>query len=515
MQVLYNTCWVNPWLKVAGELHKTHDLKPVYWIGYDDNDAGKIIPDAFPGVIYHRYWDAWRGIFPATISEHYQDYHLDVDLLKDLACYELQAVKIMDRMDPDRHSFPFAERQRLFRNMLRYWTGCLKSLKVDLVISSIIPHRTYDYALYLVCRHLGIRFLSLYNTVFPGRGIFIRDLAGIDENIKNDYGKYLASGEDLDSISARLNDVIKSKWEKGKKDYGEAIPAYMLRHAKTQKANSNRFKVGINFLKTFFREQKRFLGGGPLSFSDMYPYWKMKDHSIEESRFNVIRYALMKNQALRYKKDLADHYRSITVAPDFTKPYVYVAMHYQPEATTNPAGDIFVDHFLIFDVLLKHLPLDWKIYVKENPLQYQAASDGQTNRTIDFFKDAVKYPRISFVPLSTNSFDLIDNSQAVVTITGTVGWEAMVRKKPVIIFGLSWYEEFDGVLKITNEKDAQKLEDFISGFRYDEYKLACYLLAIQANSIVASYYKGSNPFNLPEEESVKNLVNSITRQILR
>lgn len=208
-------------------------------------------------------------------------------------------------------------------------------------------------------------------------------------------------------------------------------------------------------------------------------------------------------------------YRRIAVEPEYDRPYVYFAMHYQPEATTNPAGDIFADQFLILDILLKHLPQDWKIYVKENPLQYKAASDGQTSRIIEFYNDAVKYPGISFVPLSTNPFDLIDHSQAVVTITGTVGWEAMARGKPVIIFGLSWYEEYDGVLKITSEKDASRIRDFISGFRFDEDNLASYLLALQENSLVAPYYKGINPGSLSEEESVSNLVKGITLQLFR
>ena len=58
------------------------------------------------------------------------------------------------------------------------------------------------------------------------------------------------------------------------------------------------------------------------------------------------------------------------------------------------------------------------------------------------------------MPMNIDSFPLIANSKAVATVTGTVGWEAMVRRKPVLVFGLSWYEKYAGVLKIVDEKSA-------------------------------------------------------------
>ena len=50
-------------------------------------------------------------------------------------------------------------------------------------------------------------------------------------------------------------------------------------------------------------------------------------------------------------------------------------------------------------------------------------------------------------PLEEESSKLIGNSQFVSTISGTAGWEAISTGKPVLIFGKTWYQNFEGVFK--------------------------------------------------------------------
>ncbi len=71
MKVIYNTCFVDPWLKVAKELKEKYGFEPVYWIGYEIDNSENLVPAAFPSAIYHPIFDAWKGIFPDLISKHY------------------------------------------------------------------------------------------------------------------------------------------------------------------------------------------------------------------------------------------------------------------------------------------------------------------------------------------------------------------------------------------------------------------------------------------------------------
>ncbi len=178
--------------------------------------------------------------------------------------------------------------------------------------------------------------------------------------------------------------------------------------------------------------------------------------------------------------------------------------------TSSPSGDIFVDQLLCVDVLAQNLPRDYKIYVKEHPSQFLPHTEGHTSRIKEFYDDLLLYRNVRLVPIDTNPFHLIKNSKAVATITGTAGWEAMVLKKPAIIFGLSWYEGYVGVLKVSDQKSANKIRSFIENFKFDEKNLLSYLKAFQDNSTVGYFDMGLKKImDQEEEECVDNLVNFV------
>jgi capsule polysaccharide export protein KpsC/LpsZ len=134
----------------------------------------------------------------------------------------------------------------------------------------------------------------------------------------------------------------------------------------------------------------------------------------------------------------------------------------------------------------------------------------------DMYEDLVKNERIKLISTEEESFELIKHAKAVSTITGTVGWEAMVRRKPVIAFGLGWYENYSkGVLRITNEKSAKDMLNFIENYQYDEHSLLAYLAAVGKNTRLAYYFKYlyKNEVTLVDGESENNIVDAIKEQL--
>ena len=165
--VIYINCWVEPWMEVAKTLRDQYGYKPTWWIGYSKEDGSDtLIPQNFPDIIYQDNADAWKGRFPKEIEEKAPYYYLDVDFLKRHAHHELQAIKMMDRVDQSLHSFNFMERQRHYRNMLKQWMAAIDFVKPDLIISTAIPHRLYDYVLFWLCEEKNIPFLTIQNTSF-------------------------------------------------------------------------------------------------------------------------------------------------------------------------------------------------------------------------------------------------------------------------------------------------------------------------------------------------------------
>jgi hypothetical protein len=207
------------------------------------------------------------------------------------------------------------------------------------------------------------------------------------------------------------------------------------------------------------------------------------------------------------KRRLERHHNDIAVKPDFSRPYIYFGLHYQPEATTSPEGDLFVDQMLAVSLLAANTPEDWIIYVKENPFQFNHNSDGQTNRQKSCYSDATANHKIQFVPLETDSFGLIDHAKAVPTIRGTMGWEAMAIRKPLIVFGHTWYEFYEGVLGVRNDDDAGL--SFIEAYEYSRENLEAYLRTFDEFSLQAYHYLGIRELaGVSEEECVDTLVGS-------
>jgi hypothetical protein len=150
-------------------------------------------------------------------------------------------------------------------------------------------------------------------------------------------------------------------------------------------------------------------------------------------------------KAEKTKKRLRGQYQKLTQEIDLKSPYVFLPLHYQPEQTTSPEGEIFVNQMLVVDLLIKTLPSDWMLYIKEHPIQFMPFYKGHLGRSMTFYDDLVSYPNVRLVSLSLSPFDLIDHSKAVATVTGTVGWEAVNRGKPALVFGHAWYKGCEGV----------------------------------------------------------------------
>lgn len=513
----YINCWVTPWIGVAHEMEKSFGYKPVYWVGYTpEDDSDVLIPKEFPGIIYQSFTDGWKGRFAKEIEEKANECYLDVDFLKRHADHELQAMKMLDRQDQDLHSFNFMERQRHFRNMIKKWMAAIELFKPDLVINTAIPHRFYDYVLFWLCKERNIPYLTIQHTQFPGRFYLSKNqFYTIEDRFVQDWHSF----EQKDNLIEKLPSDIKERYDCVKKDYEEAAPAYMASIAKTQKATESSFFMVKRWIRKFSTVYRPYLLGQPADTNiiGLCATDKKPDKKYEESEGNIYQHERMLLKINKYKKQLKEAYDSLCSQPDYKENYAVMFLHYQPEATSNPGGDIFVDQRLCVELLLKYLPVTWKVYVKEHPHQFIRYHIGHTSRMRDLYDDLVKNDRVRLIPTEVDTFELIKHAQAVSTITGTVGWEAMVRQKPVIAFGLGWYENYSkGVLRITNEESAKNMHQFIENYRYDEHSLLAYLASVGKNTKLAYYYKGvyKKETGLNEEECINNIIDAIAEQLL-
>lgn len=510
MRAFYICCIADPFLEVAKKLDQQYGIKPVYWVGDISSAASinndmEVIYSAYPNMLFQSFFDAWRGVFPEKVEKEFSESYLDIDFLHSFSTQELQAISMMDRVDYDRHSFIYMERERFYLTLAKKWLYCLDTFKPDVVIAAVNPHRVFDYVLYLLCKYRNIPFITFQYSIVPGRLV---PLNYFDN--KNVMGTLLDEDYILNltkSITKEMiPDDILGSFNKMSADYSTARPAYMASHDVNDVKNRNMFFLFKRFMKghSIFGKHSMFKVG------QTHTIYKNAGYSIEESKFSVWEWYKKRKKTFKFNKMLHDYYVSKTSKVDVGKKFIVFFLHYQPEATTSPNGDIFANQFLCIETLLKNTPKDILIYVKEHPNQFMSHMQGHTKRIKDFYDDLVKNPRVRLVPFEIDSFTLMTNAIAVSTVTGTVGWEAAVRKKPVVIFGLVWYERMKGVLRVIDDQTASGIYEFIMNYKYNEQNILSYLYTFSQHSILAYHYKGYNKkVSYSKEMSANNIKESI------
>ncbi|MCJ7524168.1 MAG: hypothetical protein MUP71_02975, partial [Candidatus Aminicenantes bacterium] len=256
MRALYNCSFADPWLKVAEQLKVNYDVEPVYWIGYADDDSDRLVRQAFPAAVYHDYFDAWKGVFPKGFEENSWAHAPDPEEYGCYGEYELQALQLMDRMDFDQHSFSYSARRLLFRKFIRCWTYVIDHYGIDALISPSIPHRSFDFPLYLVCRQKGIKMLSFMSTPFlkSGRILVLTDLYHIPDRIKLAFQQKQESdatqplSEDTRGYISRIN-----------QSYDAAKPEIFQEDNRHHKGKPSVFLTGMKFFSEILKKNNSWL----------------------------------------------------------------------------------------------------------------------------------------------------------------------------------------------------------------------------------------------------------------
>lgn len=506
MNVLYNTNIADPFVQVAKKLQDEHGFNPVYWIGYNYDNSEKTVPEMFPGICYQSYTNAWRGVFNNEVEEKANQCYLDIDFLNEFARYELQALKMMDRMDFDRYSFNYMERIRHYHHLIKCWLAVFEIYKPELVISAVNPHRVYDYVLYLLCQKKNIPFIIFQYSMCEGWVWSNMNVYSVGDKFKHDFTKYREQGS---LTKEDLPKGIRKKYELITKDYSEAAPNSIKLNIAQSKGQSNFLKLIPIYLKKY-----KLFGKGGILVKGSVPTLmrKRRNRSLENGENGIFESICQKLKQFSECKKMKNFYSSLSTDPDYNNKYILLPLHYQPEATSSPAGDIFVDQSLCVETLLKNTPDDYMIYVKEHNTQFMPQLLGQTNRIKEFYTDLLKNRRVKFMPLNIDTYTLMQNAKAVATVAGTVGWEAIMHKIPVIIFGFVWYEKMPGVLRVIDSASANKIMDFINSYSFDEQNVLAYLKAFADNAFLAYHYKGRKDItNIDEETCVTNLANEIVK----
>jgi len=155
-------------------------------------------------------------------------------------------------------------------------------------------------------------------------------------------------------------------------------------------------------------------------------------------------------------------------------------------------------------------PDDILIYVKEHPMQ------GDIARSIEYYQDFLEIRNVRLVPTTFDSIELLKNSLAVATATGTSGFEALFRGIPVLMFGHRFMQYGPGVYPIHTIDDCKKAMDEIqSGKRGASLKdLRTFLKAIEEVAIDGYVEDANRDVSLlSEDENVEKVAGALRKKL--
>ncbi len=440
--------------------------KIVYWMGGRNRDK-----DKFPETVFYVSSNV-PGI-PAKDIDISEFPPPGKDLIKQLHKVESLILTMMNtKLDKLRTD----ERKHLYYNMLQYWYGVLKKYKPDIIIHDAIPHDACSYLIYELARLLNIKTIMFEDTWVFDRLLTYTDFWKGSDDLHKELQKNQNKNFSLKDLSIDLQEYYKSQTELNR----DATPAYI-------KMQKNRFS-GFGLLLRRLKRLKNSIKNG------------------------TILKLIIQNIIKIFKQNLKKEYNSVQIKPDFNKKFIYAPLHLQPELTTSPLGDIFVDQILMIEILSASLPPNWIIYVKEHPIQWlRRGLSFSSARYQGYYKKIAKLKNVQVIPIKTDTYALINKSQAVATVTGRVGLEAILRLKPAIIFGYPWYRDCSEIFKVRNvESCKEALKKIVNGFTVSQQQIINYLKCFDKATIhgyIDSYVEKIS--NLTKKESRNNIIQKI------
>lgn len=404
---------------------------------------------------------------------------LDGVLIEAMRRYEAVFMTMITRYAHER-DIPYDERKRQYFDHLRFWNHELEARNIEFVLMNHPPHQCYDWVLYGLCKLKGIPVLYLERNLTVDAMFLVEDWEESTTDLRDRLQELRREYADP-AKPVPLSQHYEAYW----KQYREQKPLPWYKPVQPDPGKQNLLRRWVRpALKTLFRNPRKF-------FSSIISgaFWSRK---LEQHR-------------------VLHFYDRHTSTPDLSQPYVYVPLHYQPEATTWPQAGAFGDQERVVQMLAACLPPGIRILVKEHPMQ------GEVCRSKAFYRSLLDLPSVIFVPKSTNTFELISRSVAVASGVGSAIFEAMMRNQPSFMFGFYFYQYAPGVYPIRTLKDCQEAvrKIFVDKERHTEREIRLFLRATEECATPFALSKRppepGDPYT--EEEKVGLMGDFIARRI--
>jgi hypothetical protein len=173
------------------------------------------------------------------------------------------------------------------------------------------------------------------------------------------------------------------------------------------------------------------------------------------------------------KKKIKENIQKYTVDYDEFDPdqsYVHFPLHAQPERSLMIWTRYYQDFPAVVKNIAQSLPVGMELYVNDHPIMGGV-------RSSSFYDDLRRFPNVRVISPEVPTSRISTNADSVLTISSTVGLEALVNGVPVVALGEPCYNILDTVQSINSYDEIPEAIQTAVNSDVDMQELRAYVAA--------------------------------------
>ena len=342
------------------------------------------------------------------ILRKYSDLNLNAALLSDYERAEVYGI-----WGAKKHDYF----ERLKSALLSYYEEIFNRHGIDIVLFENVSNTFSHFAFFVAERH-GARYCGIGGSRLPGRFSISAD--PINDKELGEIFHAIRSGERV------VEPAVRAWCEEYLSNIDNIVPDYMKINGLDNTNIINRY-VKLDKLKRIITAIRHVRDDSYHAFQIGNPV---------RTYFNLF----LRNVRRKIKLQLI---KKIYDKPIEGESFLLYPMHFHPESSTSILAGAYLSEYEVIRNIVFNLPQGVKLYVKDHISAWGYPS-------IEFYRKIAKLPNVRLLGPNEQTKQLIKRSAGVVTLTSTVGYEALLLQKRVLLFGRVFYEFHKGVTRIEN-----------------------------------------------------------------
>lgn len=303
-----------------------------------------------------------------------------------------------------------------------FFTSVLSNNSIDVILYENVSN-SFAYMAYRVGQSLGCTYIGLMGSRLPNRYEIQTSIS-----LESDF-----ITRDVDTLD------INEKEEKWYESYWKGLidiqPDYMkdsVINKKIKLSNMFNYKKVLTVQKILKVIKK----------SDSYYNYQVGSPFEQLTSMYKLNWRKMinENQSNKYYMSMEEVDTLLENGKEIF--YVYPT-HYHPESSTSVLAPDYTNELSNIINIHNNLPVGRYLYVKDH-----ISARGVQNK--EFYKKVSALPGVRLIHFDYNVKRLVKYSHGVITVTSTVGYEAVLMNKPVYLLGNVFYEKFPNVFKVNS-----------------------------------------------------------------